>query len=92
MMGGNVAGEKIMVHYPDDLTEESKYVMTRGRVVPTTAWDYIWNGVINGWESMVTPIWTSYYRIVIIFPHATYSLTRIYSRTEFSNELLGANR
>ena len=37
-MGGNVAGEKIMVHYPDDLTEESPYVMTRGRVVPTTAY------------------------------------------------------
>ena len=46
MMGGNVNGKKIMGTYPNDLTEQtSDLVMKRGRVVPTTPYDSIWNGV-----------------------------------------------
>jgi uncharacterized protein (DUF1501 family) len=45
MVGGSVAGKKILGNYPDDLTDDGPQVLKRGRVIPTTPWDACWNGV-----------------------------------------------
>ena len=44
-MGGDVAGGKIMGQYPSDLTEKGPLNVGRGRFIPTTSWDAVWNGV-----------------------------------------------
>lgn len=45
MMGGDVKGKQIMGTYPD-VTEASQYRLeSRGRMVPTTPFDAMWNGV-----------------------------------------------
>jgi len=45
MMGGSVAGGKIHGKYPDDITPIGPLNIGRGRMLPTTSWDAIWNGV-----------------------------------------------
>jgi len=43
MMGGKVKGGQILGEYPSDLTND----VGRGRILPTTPWDAIWNGVVK---------------------------------------------
>ena len=43
-MGGAVKGGQILGQYPE-LVESSPLYMRRGRIVPTTSWEMIWNGV-----------------------------------------------
>ena len=43
--GGSVDGGKILGKYPDDITPEGPLNIGRGRIIPTTSWDAIWNGV-----------------------------------------------
>lgn len=43
--GGSVDGGKILGKYPDDITPEGPLNIGRGRIMPTTSWDAIWNGV-----------------------------------------------
>lgn len=45
MMGGKVDGGKILGRYPSDLSESGDLNIGRGRFLPTTSWDCIWNGV-----------------------------------------------
>jgi uncharacterized protein (DUF1501 family) len=45
MVGGAVEGGKILGKYPDDLTEAGPQNIGRGRLVPTTSWDAVWNAV-----------------------------------------------
>lgn len=45
MMGGDVSGGKILGQYPEDITASSPLNIGRGRIIPTTSWDSIWNGV-----------------------------------------------
>lgn len=45
IMGGNVNGGKILGQYPDDITESGPLNLKRGRILPTTSWEAIWNGV-----------------------------------------------
>lgn len=40
MNGGKILGE-----YPEHLSEKSDYWVRRGRLIPTTPWDSIWNGI-----------------------------------------------
>ena len=47
MAGGAVKGGQILGDYPS-LGEESEVNLGRGRVLPTTGWEQIWNG-IGGW-------------------------------------------
>jgi len=47
MMGGQVKGGKVLGEYPYDLTPDGPLNVGRGRIMPTTSWDAIWNGVIE---------------------------------------------
>lgn len=40
-------GGKILGKYPDDITPEGPLNIDRGRIIPTTSWDAIWNGVME---------------------------------------------
>jgi cullin-associated NEDD8-dissociated protein 1 len=54
IMGGAVKGGQILGKYPEDLTEAGSDVASSGRVIPSTSWDQIWNGIAEwyGVENM----------------------------------------
>eukprot|EP00957_Ditylum_brightwellii_P093391 7111501-Ditylum_brightwellii.AAC.1 len=43
--GGSINGGQILGKYPDDFSVSSPIVLSRGRMIPTTPWDAILNGV-----------------------------------------------
>eukprot|EP00937_MAST-01D_sp_MAST-1D-sp2_P000967 g967.t1 len=43
--GGAVRGGQVLGSYPDDLSEQGAHRLRRGRMVPTTSWEQVWNGV-----------------------------------------------
>ena len=45
IMGGDVAGKKILGSYPDALSNDGSVIFEPGIVIPTTPWDAVWNGV-----------------------------------------------
>ena len=45
MIGGDVKGSTVLGEYPQDLTAAGKEYLGRGRFMPTTSWNAIWNGV-----------------------------------------------
>jgi len=45
VLGGGVNGGHMLGAYPSRLTEEGDLVLKRGRVIPTTSWEAVWNGV-----------------------------------------------
>lgn len=46
LLGGKVRGKQIKGNYPEDLAEgTSPWILTRGKVIPTTSWDSIWHGL-----------------------------------------------
>jgi len=47
VLGGDIEGGKIHGKYPSDLTPAGNLVDDRGRIIPTTSWDSIWNGVLE---------------------------------------------
>ena len=47
MVGGGVNGGKILGHYPERLGEEAAEHVGRGRLLPTTSWEAVWNGVLQ---------------------------------------------
>lgn len=47
IMGGDVKGRQILGEYPTDLTPAGLLVDGRGRFLPTTSWDSIWNGILE---------------------------------------------
>jgi uncharacterized protein (DUF1501 family) len=47
IMGGDVEGGRILGEYPSDLTPTGHLVDDRGRFLPTTSWDSIWNGILE---------------------------------------------
>lgn len=50
ILGGNVRGGQILGQFPDRLDEDYNDVsLGRGRVLPTTPWEAIWNGVSEWW-------------------------------------------
>lgn len=44
-MGGSLRGGQMLGRFPDDLTSESPLSIGHGRLLPTTSWDAIYNGV-----------------------------------------------
>jgi len=46
--GGSVRGGRILGKYPSKLTGEDDWILERGRVIPTTSWDSVFNGIV-GW-------------------------------------------
>jgi len=51
MLGGDVKGGQILGSYPDDLTDAGPLGLGRGRLIPTTPWDAVFQG-IAGWLSI----------------------------------------
>ena len=47
ILGGDVKGGQILGKYPSDLTPSGLLVDDRGRFIPTTSWDSIWNGILE---------------------------------------------
>uniref|UniRef100_A0A6V2KAH0 DUF1501 domain-containing protein n=1 Tax=Ditylum brightwellii TaxID=49249 RepID=A0A6V2KAH0_9STRA len=45
LLGGSVDGGKILGTYPEFLDERSDYWTGRGRMIPTTPWESVWNGI-----------------------------------------------
>ena len=45
ILGGGVRGGTMIGEYPEDLSNTGKQSLGRGRLIPTTSWDSIWNGV-----------------------------------------------
>ena len=45
MLGGSLQGGTMLGEYPDDLTANGPTNLGRGRILPTTSWDEIWNGI-----------------------------------------------
>ena len=45
MFGGGINGGKVLGEYPDDLTSSGPLNLGRGRFIPTTSWDSIYNAV-----------------------------------------------
>jgi uncharacterized protein (DUF1501 family) len=53
ILGGNVKGGRILGQYPSDLTEEGPLNVGRGRFIPTTSWESVWNAVAQ-WMGVTT--------------------------------------
>jgi uncharacterized protein (DUF1501 family) len=47
MMGGSVKGGQILGQYPLDITPDGPLNIGRGRIIPTTSWDAVWQGVVQ---------------------------------------------
>uniref|UniRef100_A0A7S0KZ56 DUF1501 domain-containing protein n=1 Tax=Asterionellopsis glacialis TaxID=33640 RepID=A0A7S0KZ56_9STRA len=45
MLGGAVKGGQILGKYPESFSEQDATNDGRGRLVPTTSWDALWNGI-----------------------------------------------
>ena len=45
MMGGEVAGKRILGKYPEILSDDGPQIIPPGVVIPTLSWDSIWNGI-----------------------------------------------
>lgn len=52
-MGGEVRGGKILGKYPEDMTETSQWNIGRGRMMPSTSWDVVWNAICE-WMGVET--------------------------------------
>ena len=44
-IGGGVRGGQILGAYPEDLREEGPLNIGRGRLIPTTGWEAVWNAI-----------------------------------------------
>lgn len=45
ILGGSVKGGVIHGQFPDDLTDQGNLNIGRGRLIPTTPWEGVWNGM-----------------------------------------------
>ncbi len=45
MMGGEVAGKRILGKYPDILSDDGPQIISPGIAIPTLSWDSVWNGI-----------------------------------------------
>jgi len=52
MLGGSVCGGQILGQYPSDLSDDGPQNIGRGRLIPTTSWESLWNAV-GGWMGIV---------------------------------------
>lgn len=51
LLGGDVRGGRMLGKYPDRLTEaDSDVSCGRGRMIPTTPWESVWNGLAEWWD------------------------------------------
>ena len=45
ILGGKVRGQRILGTYLDQFTDDGPSVIDKGRVLPTTPWESLWNGI-----------------------------------------------
>lgn len=45
--GGKVRGGQILGKYPDSLLDSGSVALGRGRILPTTPWEAMWNGIVD---------------------------------------------
>lgn len=45
VFGGDINGGKILGDYPDNLTSAGPLIIDRGRVIPSSPWDSVWNPI-----------------------------------------------
>ena len=43
--GGSIKGRRIMGEYPGDWSADGPQILNRGRVIPSTSWNHIWNPI-----------------------------------------------
>lgn len=53
VVGGDVKGGQILGQYPTDMTIKSFWNIGRGRMMPSTSWDVVWNA-ISEWMGVET--------------------------------------
>ena len=46
-MGGKVKGGVFRGQFPLGLTEDAAMNIGRGRVIPTSSWEHVWNGIVS---------------------------------------------
>lgn len=51
--GGDVKGGRILGQFPSDMTTNGPVNIGRGRILPTMAWEKVWNGVCE-WAGIET--------------------------------------
>ena len=44
-MGGCIHGGRILGQYPNNITDDSELSLGRGRLMPTTSWESVFNGI-----------------------------------------------
>ena len=54
MIGGKVRGGQILGKFQDSMLEGNDVDVGRGRVLPTTPWEAVWNGV-SEWFGVEDP-------------------------------------
>ena len=52
ILGGEVKGGQILGKYPDKLGADGSLNIGRGRILPTTSWEALWNG-LSEWFGVV---------------------------------------
>ena len=45
ILGGGLKGGKVLGQFPTVFSEDGPLALSRGRMLPTTPWDAIWNGI-----------------------------------------------
>ena len=75
MLGGSVRGGRIHGDYPSDLTDGGPFNIGRGRLIPTTPWEGVWNGV-SEWFG-VTPA-----NLPAVLPNKANFATNIFTKTD----------
>ena len=75
MLGGSVRGGRIHGDYPSDLTDGGPLNIGRGRLIPTTPWEGVWNGV-SEWFG-VTPA-----NLPAVLPNKANFATNIFTKTD----------
>lgn len=52
MIGGSVKGGQVLGEYPDDLSDDGARNIGRGRLIPTSPWESVWNAVARWYVNM----------------------------------------
>ena len=54
ILGGGIKGGRLLGKYPRPLDATNEFMIARGRLIPSTPWDAVWNGIAN-WFGLYDP-------------------------------------
>jgi hypothetical protein len=69
--GGAVRGGQVLGTFPNDLSEFGPQITHNGRLIPTTSWDQIWNGIAS-WYGVETKDMGTILPVLKKFPSDTH--------------------